>query len=167
MGSLVILLHFTFQALQAGKLGDNLVKIADEQAQAVVSKNHVDLIDRSLNEKGIWFSCYVQINFFNLTFPGKVCPSQGYENTLHVGVENLALILITLQEVQKKTNVVTTLITYDILNLQWDSKSLRTLSMITLDTLILASKKFHTIRFIRLIRYFYFSYLCFPQLYHI
>ena len=45
----------------------------------------------------------------------------------------------------------TTLITYHILNLQWDSKSLRTLSMITLDTLILASKKFHTIRFLRLI----------------
>ena len=84
MGSLVILLHFTFQALQAGKLGDNLVKIADEQAQAVVNKNHIDLIDRSLNEKGIWFSCYVQINFYNLTFPGKECPSQGYENTLHV-----------------------------------------------------------------------------------
>ena len=96
IGSLVILLHFTFQALQAGKLGDNLVKIADEQAQAVVNKNHIDLIDRSLNEKGIWFSCYVQINFFNLTFPGKVCPSQGYENTLHVGVENLALIQIIL-----------------------------------------------------------------------
>ena len=34
----------------------------------------------------------------------------------------------------------------------------------TLDTLILASKKFHTFEFIRFISYFYISYFCFPPL---
>ena len=39
--------------------------------------------------------------------------------------------------------------------------------MNTLDTLILASKKFHTFKFIRWISYFHFSYFGFLPLYEI